>query len=48
MAGRGGDQRRPGVPPGTEARARVQPVPLTPHSAAQIVKAYARRAGLDA
>ena len=27
---------------------RVQGVPLTPHSAAQIVKAYARRAGLDA
>jgi site-specific recombinase XerD len=27
---------------------RVQAVPLTPHSAAQIVKAYAKRAGLDA
>jgi len=27
---------------------RVQGVPLTPHSAAQIVKAYASRAGLDA
>jgi site-specific recombinase XerD len=27
---------------------RVQGVPLTPHSAAQIVKACARRAGLDA
>jgi site-specific recombinase XerD len=26
---------------------RVQAVPLTPHSAAQIVKAYAERAGLD-
>ena len=26
---------------------RVQAVPLTPHSAAQIVKAYAKRAGLD-
>jgi site-specific recombinase XerD len=28
-------------------KGRVQTVPLTPHSAAQIVKAYAKRAGLD-
>ena len=28
-------------------RQRVQAVPLTPHSCAQIVKAYAERAGLD-
>ena len=27
---------------------RVRAVPLTPHSAAQIVKAYAKRGGLDA
>ena len=28
-------------------KGRVQAVPLTPHGAAQIVKAYARRVGLD-
>ena len=31
-----------------EKGGRVQAAPLTPHSAAQIVKAYAKRAGLDA
>ena len=47
MAGCCRDQRRAGVPTGADGGQRVQVGPLSPFSAAQIVKAYAKRAGLD-